>query len=335
MDEGRTLYFAFVGTVGDLPFQAKAWKQSRNYLTKLCCPFCLATNEELGDVGDDPAWVMDEVPPPWPPTSTMSKIPGMADVEKARHDIFHLGHLGVARHFYCSVLVLLCQRFGHFPAGGARWSLDEQLANAYEEFRAFCKMIGATPLVKEFTKKNLHATETSYPDSSFKASDSILIMKFLEYYLSLPWAFDDDGVLLTMLQAAGWYNDFYRTCWTAKDRRWFTCFEAAAAVRSLDSFIRAYVVLAQWSYREWLCHFVLVPKLHFLKHLVLQMRASLQNPEIVYHVNPAVWATPDGEDFIGIMSRPMRTLHSSSASLRRLQMYKVELKKAWAGSSGK
>ena len=335
MDEERTLYFAFVGTVGDLPFQAKAWKQSRNFQSKLCCPFCMATNEDLGDVGDDPAWVMDEVPPPWPLTSTMCQIPGMAGVDKARHDIFHLGHLGVARHFYCSVLVLLCQRFRHFPAGGARWSLDEQLANAYEQFRAFCQMIGATPLVKEFTKANFHAKETGYPDSSFKASDSILIMKFLEYHLNLPWAFDEDAVLLTMLQAAGWYNDFYRTCWTAKDRRWFTRSEAAVAVRSLDSFIRAYVLLAQWSYREWVCHFVLVPKLHFLKHLVLQMRASLQNPEIVYHVNPAVWATPDGEDFIGIMSRPMRTLHSSSACLRRLQMYKVELKKAWAGSSGK
>ncbi|CAE7791649.1 unnamed protein product [Symbiodinium sp. CCMP2592] len=335
VDKGRTLYFAFVGTVGDLPFQAKVWKQSRNFQSKLCCPFCMATNEDLGDVGDDPAWVMDEVPPPWSLTSSMCQIPGMAGVDKARHDIFHLGHLGVARHFYCSVLVLLCQRFGHFPADDGKWSLDLQLAKAYGDFRAFCRLIGATPLVKEFTKANFHAKETGYPDSSFKASDSILIMKFLEYYLNLPWAFDEDGVLLTMLQAAGWYNDFYRTCWTAKDRRWLTCSEAAIAVRSLDSFVRAYVLLAQWSYQERLCHFVLVPKLHFLKHLVLQMRGSLENPEIVHHVNPAVWATPDGEDFIGIMSRPMRTLHSSSSCLRRLQMYKVELKKAWAGSSGK
>ena len=54
----RTLYFAYVGCLGDLPFQAKIWKQQRNFQCTDCCPFCLATRDDLWDVSDQPSCEM-------------------------------------------------------------------------------------------------------------------------------------------------------------------------------------------------------------------------------------------------------------------------------------
>ena len=327
MDQTRTLYFAFVGAVGDLPFQAKIWKQSRNFQCLSCCPFCLANKDDIADVSDDPSWLLDEVPMPWLEDSHVARIPGMGSACMARHDIFHLGHLGISRHFYCSALVVLAQFFGHF--GDRSLALDKKLAAAYQQFKGFCRMVGESPLVKEFTKTNMHAAETEFPDSSFKASDSVLIMKFLEYYLDLPLWFDREGVMQTMLETTASYNAFYRACWGAADRRWMTRQEATFAMKQLDAFIRGYVLLATWAHRAGSCHWVLVPKLHYLKHLSLDMGSALKNPTLRYFYNPANWSTPDGEDFVGHISRPMRDLHSASSSLRRLQMHQAELHREW------
>ena len=147
LDSGRTLYFAFVGVVGDLPFQAKVWKQERNWQSQNMCPFCFATQDELGELVGVPGWHTDD-PGPEPAATPISQLPGMGVAWKAWYDIFHLGHLGVARHFYSSTTVLACE-FGLF---GADRALQGKLNKAYEDFRAFCRLEGETPLAKEFTK---------------------------------------------------------------------------------------------------------------------------------------------------------------------------------------
>ena len=326
MDGTRKLYFVYVGSVGDLPFQAKLFKQERNFQTSSCCPYCLATKQNMSDVSDDPVWLLDEVPVPWGAQPHICNIPGMCSPRMPRHDVFHLGHLGVARHFYCSVVVLLAQCFNHFAGPGL--ALDRKLANAYTCFRDFCRMVGASPLVKEFTKTNFHAAETGYPDCSFKASDSVLIMEFLLHHMDLPWEFDAEGVQQTFLEALAHYDAFYRLIWSA-DRRWLTRSEAIKAAKFLDGFIQAYYLLAKWSLKERRCHFVIVPKLHYMKHLVMDMRSALVDRTAQFIPNPAGWATPDGEDYVGHISRPMRVLHSTTSPLRRLQVYRAELHKEW------
>ena len=91
-------------------------------------------------------------------------------------------------------------------------------------------------------------------------------------------------------------------------------------------------MLARWAFRNEFCYYVLVPKLHFLKHLVLDMQKDLANPAAPKIANPAMFATPDGEDFVGRISRPVRELHSSTSSLGRLQIYRAELLQEWAGN---
>ncbi|CAE7851871.1 unnamed protein product [Symbiodinium microadriaticum] len=327
----RTLYFAYVGCLGDLPFQAKIWKQERNFQCAACCPFCLATRDDLWDVSDQPSWASPDVPAPWLEDSVLATIPGMSAPVMARHDIFHLGHLGVARYFYASTLVLLCRNFGFWP-DSASDTLGSRLANAYDCFRTFCRGVGQTPFVKEFTTTNLHTAQTGFPKCNFKASDSVLILDFLEDYLDRPWRFDDEGVQHTMLTAIIQYNAFHRCCWKADDRRWLSREEATKAACCLDAFISCYVLLARWAFRREICHYVLVPKLHFLKHLVLDMQKDLANRAATKIANPAMFATPDGEDFVGRIARPVRELHSSTASLGRLQIYRAEMLQEWAGN---
>ena len=186
--------------------------------------------------------------------------------------------------------------------------------------------------MKEFTSINLHAAHAGFPKPTFKASDSVLIMNFLEGYLDRPWRLDEEGVQHTMLTAIIEYNAFHRCCWKAEDRRWLSREEAAKAACCLDAFISCYALLARWAFRNSMCHYVLVPKLHFLKHLVLDMQKELANPAARHIANPALFATTDGEDFVGRISRPVRELHSSTSPLGRLQIYRAEVQQAWAGN---
>ena len=327
LSDGRTLHLVFVGTVGDLPFQAKIWKHARHFNRKDCCPWCNVTRDNIGDVGDVPTWWLEPVVEPWDAPGPIARIPGFGR-NLARHDVFHLGPLGVSRHFYSSTIVLLCQFFMHFQALGSR-ALEARLAVAYAAFKEYCKMNHKSPLVKEFTPENFHYSSSTYPDTSFKAADSQLLMGFLQDYLDRPWAFDTDGVMDSMLNAATAYNCFYRLIWTTGDRVWLSRTEARQAAAFLDRFVRSYALLASWSLRQGFCHYVLVPKLHYLKHVVLSLRLALADDNINRILSPALMATPEGEDFIGRISRPVRALPSVTAPLRRLQLYRVELYKAW------
>ena len=63
--------------------------------------------------------------------------------------------------------------------------------------------------MKNFTKTTLGWDKVNdFPEASCKASDSILIMAFLENYLSRPWA--RHPVIVCMLQTVSAINSCYR-----------------------------------------------------------------------------------------------------------------------------
>ena len=121
--------------------------------------------------------------------------------------------------------------------------------------------------------------------------------------------------------------------WTAPDRRWLQREMAERAKTHLWNFIRGYLMLATWSFLESHCLFVLIPKLHYLVHLAKLLEKHLSDPTTAEILNPALFATPEGEDFVGKISRPMRYLNSRTAALRRLQVYLVELKTEWGNGA--
>ena len=65
-----------------------------------------------------------------------------------------------------------------------------------------------------------------------------------------------------------------------------------------------------------------------MKHVQLKLRDELALAK-GWTLNPAMYATANDEDFVGRMSRPVRELHSANVALRRLELYRIELKKCW------
>ena len=98
--------------------------------------------------------------------------------------------------------------------------------------------------------------------------------------------------------------------------------------QSLQAFLSGYYKLACWAYKTEILVFRFVPKLHSWKHIQLKLRAELALGKGWTH-NPAIYGTANDEDFVGKASRPVRDLHSSTASLRRLELYRIELQRQW------
>ena len=212
------LHFAFIGTVGDLPWQAKVWRQVRHFERNDFCPHCLLVKDAIGDLGtleQPPAWHNAPARLPWSPTNVpiLASIPGLDRAGLFRHDIFHLGHLGIARRFVCSTLIVLCQTMGFFNRLGDGRALATRLARAYQSFRSWCAAAGSTPLIKEFTPSNIgRKGARCYPDCSYKASDCQLIMGWLQDLFEEPFAADQGGVLECIATAVIAYNSFFRQC---------------------------------------------------------------------------------------------------------------------------
>ena len=201
-----------------MPFQGHLFRLTRHFTSKDICPWCLCNKDQAGDVSENPIWLPTlGVSVPWDVTSPpeISSIPGLGRPEASRPDIFHLGHLGVCRDVFLGCILSLALVFGHFGGSAAR-SLDAKLANAYELFKGHCRLLGSTPFAKQWTRENFHFKGPRCPDCSFKASDSRLILKWLEDYLSgPPWA-DSTGTLGLMLSVVVAINSFYHLCFLAE-----------------------------------------------------------------------------------------------------------------------
>ncbi|CAK9087882.1 unnamed protein product [Durusdinium trenchii] len=103
--------------------------------------------------------------------------------------------------------------------------VPQRLTKAYSVCACFCKQVlKESPHLKIFTKENLHwSSLASMPDSTMKASDVAMFLKWLCDYMSGPIEFDD--VLELAFKAVCSMDDFMRLVYTA-DRIWLTRAEA-------------------------------------------------------------------------------------------------------------
>ena len=82
-----------------------------------------------------------------------------------------------------SELVNLLFDFDSFAFNDACGNIPTKLQTAYDQFRAFCKTLKETPMVKHFTKDNLSWSGSKFPEASFKGSDVRLLLRFLIDFL--------------------------------------------------------------------------------------------------------------------------------------------------------
>ena len=91
-------------------------------------------------------------------------------------------------------------------------NVSAKLTSAFAEFRAHCRMLRESPLVKRFTRENLGWGSTkTYPKCSFKGSDTRLILGFLIGVLEKPEV-QLDEVTSVAYVAAKSMDDFCDWC---------------------------------------------------------------------------------------------------------------------------
>ena len=197
-----------------MPFQGHLFALRRHFTCNDICPWCLCTKDQAGDVSTNPSWLNSiGTVLPWDERSpaAITRIFGLGRPLASRPDVFHIGHLGVCRDVYLGCIIALCTFFNHFTAGGGR-SLDSRLEMAYSHFKDYCRLHQSTPFVKQWNRENFHFKGPRYPDCTFKASDSYLILRWLEDYLSGPPWNDSCGTLGLMLDTIAAINKFYHVC---------------------------------------------------------------------------------------------------------------------------
>jgi len=213
-------------------------------------------------------------------------------------------------------------------------SVPSQLASAYAAFSQYCKAKRLYPLVKHFTKDNTGWTSMrAYPECSWKGSDTRLLLGFLVAHLERPQV-QVRGIASSVYIALRAIDDFLRTVFGEKDERgcrlamWTKCM-AQSALAKLELFLNESYKRACLCHAQRLCFFNLTPKFHYLGHICVDMNLQLQQEDLLYVLNPGLFATQMAEDATGRSCRMARTCHARTSSLRVAQKWLIACKLFW------
>lgn len=91
-------------------------------------------------------------------------------------------------------------------------------------------------------------------------------------------------------------------------------------------FMDNYVRLAYDVNRLGLVFFNMTPKIHYLDHILLELRGQLRNSRVL---NPMAFSTAMAEDHVGRSSVLSRTTHQASMPFRTAQKWLIETRMRW------
>ena len=195
---GNDIYkAAVVGVKGDYEFLVEAGKFQRHYgnvghvREKAMCPECDAGSPGIAfeDFSDHAAWMQTQYSTvPWLTEPAMLKIPFSLGkpAELFRRDNFHTLKYGFCRDLAASLLVLLgtLTYFDFTPADSH--AVDSRLERAFSMFALWCAAEGRSTTLKKFSRANIHRkTESTHPWLGGKGSDTVLVMMFLQYMVTV------------------------------------------------------------------------------------------------------------------------------------------------------
>ena len=201
-------FLCFLSLEGDLPAQAKVFHCMRNFLRapNPMCPWCSADGDTIPftDVRAAASWratVGEHVP--WSIEPPLAALTRNGEATFLAKDIFHVVNLGIGRTFLASAICFFIH-LGHFiPTDEALGrSIPVRIDEAYQDFKHFCKhVLKKTPMVKHWTRENLGwKASDNMPSTSFKASDTYLMLSWLLDYLQRP--FQQNNYIKNMLACA-------------------------------------------------------------------------------------------------------------------------------------
>ena len=342
-DSGKW-YIACIGMKGDLEYHLKTgWLQraytrvgTKNFIQ--CCHICEAgcLAHPFEDVSPGASWVQTQLQSlPWEHTPPFSAIPfadwsGASNGEAAsffRLDPFHCFRLGVARNFIASSLILLSIK-GYFDNENEQesYALEARLARAWAYFMLWCLQQGSKPQgLRSFSKARLHCEKSyQFPHITGKGADTVLILKFFVFFLTLRLGRDQEGGATTRLlryMLRGAESGLFFTQ-AIHGHGLFLSSSCANNIRyHLQQFGNSYARLAAACITMRLTLFSMVPKIHSLMHMRTDLTSS-GGPVL----NVGLWDCSQGEDFIGKISRASRRISNRHIERGIIQCYLVKAK---------
>ena len=327
-----TFRLVFLGLAGDHPFQTKVCGSLRSHLRKDICPWCHAnlSNIPFEDFGPTAAWrrtVFQSVP--WKSSPPFSILPGGAHPSCVKWDLMHMVPHGCARNFCASVICMLCGPLGLFePLPGPALRKDRCLIAAHKMLDSWLMCVGKSMRdLKEFTPENLQwKLNRDFPDSTCKASDCILLTKWLlDLIGTMPWEMTEP--LEMAYQGLQNLDTFQHVCYTG-DRLFLNLERQCSARDACAGFLEAYAKLAVYWYQRGWCLFGYTPKCHYTGHWDDELSGAIERGD-EWALSPGAFSTPMMEDFVGVASRISRSVHPGAVPINTIRKYLVEMRRRW------
>ena len=194
--------------------------------------------------------------------------------------------------------------------------------------RLFCLTKGYTLSgIRGFTVLNMHASKGAFPWVGCKGSDSIILLKWLLFYVRLQlmnshWSDMDSQVLKWMLEGCKFGLAFSQGIF---GHGIFLRPKCSRNLRdAVQHFGNSYVLLADHCLRRGFNLFSLVPKLHSYMHICADLTDALSESRLA--INPATYDCSVSEDFIGRIARHSRRISFRYIESGILNAWKVKMK---------
>ena len=329
----KTWSIAVLGMKGDMKWHAECFNLCRYYAKRgrkralSMCPECEAGKPGFPyeDLRAAPAWKRTCYRTrPWVLEPVLAALPcdAKAPEKMIRRDIFHLTKLGLYRHFVASTLVLLVH-WRYFKVAGESNAAPEQLVRAHGCFRLWCLTFHKTPALRSFTRNLLMwKNNSTFPWMNAKGSDVMLVLGWLADYLPIltrearhPEHKQIMEIFLEVARHMLAFTKSLNTHFLLYSRRCcLTLFQHGNAA------LTGYAWLAEKSLPLNVCAFALVPKVHMVKHTVVELQDASQWPKGLL-LSPMIFACETNEDVIGKICRLSRRTDGRTMEKRVLEMY--------------
>ena len=180
--------------------------------------------------------------------------------------------------------------------------------------------------IRGFTVAKFHAAGHSHPWVGCKGSDTIVICKWLVFYVGLSlqeqsWGASDRQLLQWMLDGTRGLLSFSQGI--HHHGVWLKPSCVVHLRRSIQEFGNCYIQLAAHCLSAKLCLFGLVPKLHAAMHFRSDFDDSLAATRR-HTLNPALFDCSQSEDFVGRVSRASRRVSFRHIEKTCLHMYQIK-----------
>ena len=325
---GLKYHFVICNTIGDWPFLQKAFclkrcfanvskQASSRQAPKGICHVCRA--DQVGFPWED----FHSSSPRWRSTvnteNPFNGSPALMDLPHDRsdpsgflgQDVFHAWHLGAAKQFLGSCLVLLSETY---PGT----SIPCRFEHMASDFFAWCRVHKEIPYIRKLTRETVGwPSAADYPCASWnKGSTSTCVLRwFLMTCRSRSHLIEENSLLRLAFCAAKEISlflskSFREDVWVAREK-------AIEIANHGFAFLKLHGECAQRAHSLHRPLFLFMPNLHRIHHLVYCLHDDAQRSQKCRNI--MIWNCQVEEDYIGRPSRISRRVASQKVILRTLQ----------------